>query len=209
MKDIKKHFAASEATIEAALSEVDIPSIQTEEDSKVTIELLGDPPVVNGVNLLEHPNKYQRKKYQNVINSGGRIALTRINTKRHGIITQTALGKYGKTIQDFEGQRRNTVHAHVVRRVIQEMEPKFTRGRRGLLKAKKLTPEDFWALFEDRELRLIKTGLDATVQSFINRVDGSVSVNLQTKTMAKDLRFLLTNNYISEDTYSDILDEAG
>ena len=74
MRDkLKKRYDCEEEQLDALLAGIDIPAIEAVLKSRVEVKII-DPPVINKIDVREHPNKAQRKLYARQLKSGGMLA---------------------------------------------------------------------------------------------------------------------------------------
>lgn len=200
--EIKKHVRAGGTTITELVESLDVDTIEAEEAARLTLHII-DPPIINGINLREHPNPHQRTRYTKVLDNGGKICVLRLDGRNSMIFTETATGNLGTTTDDFESQRRLQIKEMIIGRSLKELGTLMddTPRKRGkYLRPKALTPEDFWAQLDEKERLLVDVSSDADVLSFVEYINNLSKVKLTTKKVKNGLDLLFAKNIITRAT---------
>lgn len=201
---LKSKFAVSDTYLEDKLNELPLVDWEDNEREALDIRVI-DPPVVNGVDLREHPNPIQRKRYRAILDAGGVIAGVFQDDK---VIELMSVGLNNKPVQSFEDfapkiERKifNKVFSKVNDILVNEFEPHNTTGRNsGKMRLKSMKPDDFWSLFSSEELQAINSSEDQRVIDFVVAMNKNNHIKIKNKNVQDGVLVLEELNLLSKDS---------
>lgn len=70
---LKRRYDCSEEQLDKLLAEIDTKKIEGKQTGRVEIRII-DPPIINNIDVRNHPNKAQRELYTRQLKSGGKLS---------------------------------------------------------------------------------------------------------------------------------------
>jgi len=194
LKILKRAYAASDDTLLAKIDGCDLPALEDLAESEFTVKVI-DPPIVNGMDLRDHPVPAQREYYRKMLSSGGTVK---------GVYDSDGNLKH---LASLGSSTASDVHKavklrKVANKVAKEIEDDFERATdkstRGKARPKQMAPSDFWAQFPDKVVNRILELEDQEAVQFIEYVNSQTVVDLKDKEIKKGIKWLRKNKIIQK-----------
>ncbi len=207
-KLLRNDIRCSEATLDTELAQVDIASIESITDNRITLREVS-PSNINGIDVRNHPNGFQRKRFNAILDGGGILGGVFDNSKLIQLCT-TVGGKPATALEEFEPERGHFKTGHVTNAIHEIIKGNFEKRNksnvdRGNLRPKVLSPADFWAQLSPNELIVLHDSEDPDVLSFIFDVNDMNIVPLKSAPVKNGVNLLFVNNIISSKTRSELI----
>ena len=208
---LKKVFMVSDTTLDTLLAPLPINDWEKEARDTMDVRII-DPPIINGIDLREHPNPIQRERYKALLDSGGIVAAIFKNGKPAQLLLEQSPGVSAKSVKDFAPIIRKLVSNTVVNKVRVALEDQMESHtanprRRGIrMRLKRMSSEDFWMLFTAAEVKEIRESDDVEVQAWVTEMDSSTNIKVSQPKVQKGLKMLKELRLLSKATVHSMIE---
>lgn len=203
LKGLKRMYAASDATLLTKIDELDLAELEDLAESEFTVKVI-DPPIVNGVDLREHPVPAQRKYYNKMLRNGGTIKGVYDN---EGTLLHLASIGRSTSADVRKSLKLRRVTKKIADAIDDDFEPTGERGKHGRARPKQMTPDDFWGQFQEKVLDTILGLEDPEAIAFVDYVNAQAVVDLKDKTIKKGLQWLKKKKIIHKRSFGEDIGE--